>query len=426
MRFNQNVIYLVIFFLHITHVVLGKELKPSVLVYGNGIEAFAAAMQSANSNVPTIWVVKNKDLVPEMTTVPLQITANQDLNGGLWSDLLMEIYESKEKTDSLLNTLQADLNPQLVLNALERMIQRKPNLQVVKDMSILDLKEDKKEVRIQLSDRRKLKVRAVVDATADAELLRFFENHMVVNRSDSIAKIENLSQDKQRTIITIGEQENAIYAYTFNDIYAAHINNVFFIASLFKDNKNINAFPIRSNLGQGVGATAAYCAFFKTTTDKIDIRKLQMELITFEARLLPFKDIRIEDSNFHGLQKLFLSGVFPWNNQDGIYLLQDSLPVSTAAVKDVFTTLSSRSQLWYADNKSENFTLEGLSSLIKLISFRGNEIDVEIEKDWKKKLKFTDDYQKDKIINRYEFAVLVDKYINPFVKMVNRNGEILK
>jgi hypothetical protein len=37
-----------------------KEVKPSLLVYGSGIEAFAAAVQAARSNVPTLWI-KNAD-----------------------------------------------------------------------------------------------------------------------------------------------------------------------------------------------------------------------------------------------------------------------------------------------------------------------------------------------------------------------------
>ncbi|KAF5298094.1 hypothetical protein FQR65_LT19621 [Abscondita terminalis] len=44
-----------------------KTKKPTLLVYGNDIEAFSSALQSAKSGVATLWVVDQQTLVPSLT-----------------------------------------------------------------------------------------------------------------------------------------------------------------------------------------------------------------------------------------------------------------------------------------------------------------------------------------------------------------------
>src|SRR5690606_39891905 len=58
--------------------------------------------------------------------------------------------------------------------------------------------------------------------------------------------------------------------------------------------------------GQTMGAIVSYCAFFKTTVDKIDLRTLQNELLTFRSRLLPAQDVSFKDQNFMSLQRMYL------------------------------------------------------------------------------------------------------------------------
>src|SRR5690606_30214314 len=74
-------------------------------------------------------------------------------------------------------------------------------------------------------------------------------------------------------------------------------------------NKSPHKIPLLMLSGQALGASAAYCAFFKTTTDKINIRTLQGELLTYHGQLIPFQDIAIDDPHFTVIQRIGAAGI---------------------------------------------------------------------------------------------------------------------
>lgn len=72
-----------------------KRSRPQVLVYGYGVDAYAAAVQSALSNLNTVWVVNGDRVMPELTTEPVSITRNDHLDAGIWANLLAGIKDRK-------------------------------------------------------------------------------------------------------------------------------------------------------------------------------------------------------------------------------------------------------------------------------------------------------------------------------------------
>src|SRR5690606_10334647 len=130
---------------------------------------------------------------------------------------------------------------------------------------------------------------------------------------------------------------------------------LFFTKSLMPEIADMETIPFRAHVGQALGAMAAYCAFFKTTGDKVDVRKLQTELMGFRARLLPWKDVTVSDPNYAAVQKGYLATLL--EGKEGDRLLDGKDSVAIDSVKSIFNQLYSRSQLWFLDNTADYFTL---------------------------------------------------------------------
>lgn len=403
-----------------------KEIKPTLLVYGDGIEAFAAALQAVRSNVPTVWVFNKQTYLEEITSRRLSVRSNASLLGGIWKDVLIETGQLKGKDDSLLVALQRDLNPQLLRNAVERILAKERNLTLIGAARITKMVDGKKDVTVTLSDKRKFKVRAMVDATTEGDTRKYVVSTDLFAKPGRILPITEIGVNKRRTLVSIGEYADVVYGYTWSDLFARRVSNIFYTSGLVQVGLDDNSLPLRSNLGQALGAAAGYCSFFKTTADKVDMRKLQTELLTFDARLLPWLDASSSDVHFKSIQKIYLVSLLPADGEQKLLAFNGEASVDINSVKEVFNSLYSRSQLWFVDEKVGVFELKELLALIKQVSFRGDELDREVEKEWSRKLKFKGDYDPAHVVSRYEFAVLVDRYADPYVKAVDTDGKILR
>lgn len=407
--------------------VSAKEVKPTLLVYGSGIEAFAAALQAARSNVPTLWVIDESTYLADLTNRELSVTSNTDLLGGIWKDLMIETGQLKKKDDTTVAVMQRAINPQLLRNALDRMVSKQKNLTVVQGLKVLGVSKGKKELTVTLSNKRKYDVRAMVDATPTAESRKFVISTDLFSKPGRVLTVAEMTAERRRTLVAIGEYEGAVYGYSWGDVLSRNVSNVFFVASLVQVGLDDNSLPLRANLGQAIGASAAYCAFFKTNAEEVEVRKLQTELLAFDNRTLPFSDISSSSDNYRSLEKIFLVSLLPLESAGTKLVFRGDDAVEVASVKDVFNKLYSRSQLWFVDNTTKKyFELKDLLTLIKYVSFRGDEVDREVEKEWSRKLKFEGEYNPSHVVSRYEFAVLVDRYANPYVKSVDAEGRILR
>ncbi|WP_158499861.1 FAD-dependent oxidoreductase [Sphingobacterium paucimobilis] len=406
--------------------VKAKEVKPTLLVYGDGIEAFAAALQAVRSNVPTIWVSTKSTYLEDLTKRRISVTSNSRLLGGIWKDILIETGQLKGKDDSLLVALQRDMDPQLLRNAIERMLSKERNLTLIQTAGITKVVDGKKDVTVTLSNKRKYKVRAMVDATEGGDTRAFVVSTDVFTKPARVLSVAEIEAAKRRTLVSIGEYADVVYGYTWSDLFARRVSNIFYTSGLVQVGLDDNSLPLRANLGQALGAAAGYCSFFKTTADKVDMRKLQTELLTFDARLLPWLDVSSSDVHFKSIQKIYLVSLLPAGEEQNPLVFSGETPVNIDRVKEVFNSLYSRSQLWFVDKKDGVFELKELLALIKQVSFRGDELDREVEKEWSRKLKFEGDYDPNHVVSRYEFAVLVDRYADPYAKAVDVEGKILR
>ena len=198
--------------------------------------------------------------------------------------------------------------------------------------------------------------------------------------------------------------------------------------SVLPANKNIQYLPLQLTLGQGAGTVAAYCAFFKTTTNNLNVRIIQGELLDFKGYLLPFTDISPKDPDWRAIQQVcatgLIKGILHIKRNDSEFLFKPDSLVSTAEIKPVLIEIYTRAFLWFNKEKpGERFTLGNLVSFISDYTLTDPQVlKFRIKRDWKSLYKFKTDFDLNRQITRREFAVLANKFLNPFARTVDLNG----
>lgn len=185
-------------------------------------------------------------------------------------------------------------------------------------------------------------------------------------------------------------------------------------------------------LGQGAGTVAAFCAFFKTTTDHLNVRAIQGEILDFKGYILPLSDITWGDPDFRAIQQVCATGVLqmqtqPLNGKALKVVFNGDSSVRTAEVKPVINEIYTRGFLWFNKSKpGEYFTVENLLSFISEITLQEPKpLQVEVQKQWKTGYHFKTDFDLKQPITRREFAVLANKFLNPFARRVDLSGKLI-
>src|SRR5690606_19763460 len=107
---------------------LAQRKRPQVLVYGYGVDAYAAALQSAWSNLNTIWIVNGDKPIPELTSTMIAVTAGEGLDAGIWAHLLAKTLRHDKASDSLSAIAKRRINPRIVQNVLDSVLKATTNL----------------------------------------------------------------------------------------------------------------------------------------------------------------------------------------------------------------------------------------------------------------------------------------------------------
>lgn len=400
-----------------------KKKKPNVLVYGSDIIAFSAALQSAKSDVPTLWVVSQPEAMGGLLAQPTQVDNTYTIDGGIWLDILMDMAISKVKDDSLAAVVKRDIQPELFSNVVKKALDSQPNLTVIYDTKVKALKQNKKDWTVLLDDKKRLNVRAIVDASKEQGLRVSFLKNTTDRVIQPLKPVADLTAEQIRTLVASGQLNKTLYGVQLSDILnGEHAGFIDLLGVSEVLNSDKNNLPLASAIGQAIGATAAYMAFFKTTADKIDVRKLQTELLTYGMRIVPYQDLRINDVNFLAIQKVGLVAILSQEEGEKEFMLARDQYVSLEEVKPVFDELYTRAQLWFLDHKGEYFKWKDFLSLVQFVGLKGDEVKDQVEKEWSTKLNFQGDFDENALVTRYQFAVILDRYAGPYSKAVNTTG----
>ncbi len=423
---NFRIFVLICLFFPIT-LLAQKKQKPRLLVYGSDITAFSAALQAAKSNVPTVWVINEVEMLPEFRKGALKVNNNEHLDSGIWMELLMKMAISNKPSDSLAYIVKKDFNNQLALNAVEKLLSDYPALRIVKNQQAIKVSRNKRNWEVQLSNKEQYVVHALIDASSDADLTKQISWKEKTNPSVSFSKPDELTLALSRTTLGLAELESDLRMILLKDILSFEQDNLFDLGLLRKVGKNEGSLAFQSAYGQVLGATAGYVAFFKTDSKQIDVRKLQAELMTYKMRMMPYQDVMISNPHYASIQKLYLTGFFLGESKDGKYILGIDDQVSFADIKPVMNEMYTRSQLWFLDNYREGeVQWKELLSLIKFIFFKGDEVEKQISKDWSTKRKFNGEFNPDLPVSKVQFAVMTDLYSDSFAKGVTEEGKFKK
>lgn len=413
---------------------LAQSKRPQVLVYGYGVDAYAAALQSSLSNLNTVWVVNGDKMIPELTSEMISITSDAGLDAGVWANLLAKTLRHDKPSDSLSVMARRRINPRIVQNVIDSVLKAAQNLTIVEQGQVRSIKKSGKDWQIELADKNRFKVRAVVDASKDAYLYQ-----MAGGAVDSIAARTVVPDayfqstaygELFRTGVAVGERDGHAFTLPLPGLIPGDDSNLFLTQRtpvvqqlLAGDEKDI---PLLMHVGQAVGAAAAYVAFFKTTSDKVDVRDVQGELLKYGARLMPFSDVAIEKPHFLAIQRIGATGMLTGRTgEDGRVYFDTDNAVTAAEVKPVLNQLFSRSQIWFVDHADvDTLTLADVFSYIKFVGQRGNELEGQVQKNWKRRFHFEDEYDEQRIATRKYVAVLLDAYCGPFSVKVGLDGTI--
>ncbi|MVN92634.1 FAD-dependent oxidoreductase [Mucilaginibacter aquatilis] len=184
-------------------------------------------------------------------------------------------------------------------------------------------------------------------------------------------------------------------------------------------------------VGQGAGCIAAYCAFFKTTTKNLNVRTIQGELLDYKGYLMPFSDVTISDPNFRAIQQVsatgMLKGIQKVNGKTAAVLFNADSLVTTAEVEPAIREIYTRAFIWFNKEKpGKQFTVGNLLSFISEITLTDPKVlNANMEKQWKDNFKFSLPFDMNRTLTRREFAVLTNKYLNPFARTVDLSGKLI-
>ena len=196
-------------------------------------------------------------------------------------------------------------------------------------------------------------------------------------------------------------------------------------------NGSITDPAVQMTLGQGVGASAAWCAFFKKTTKELDVRKIQDEILIYNGSIMPFNDMPKSDPAYRAMQQLgatgMLRGVVKPTGNRAEFLFKPDTIVYTAEVKPFLNEIYARSFLWFnRTNPGETFTVGNLLSYISEMSLTDPEtLQKMMRAAWQTTYKFNTAFDIKRPVTRREFAILANKYLNPFSRKVDISGKLV-
>ncbi|MFD0766262.1 FAD-dependent oxidoreductase [Mucilaginibacter lutimaris] len=416
-----------------------ETIRTDVLVIGGGASGVAAAVQSARSNVKTLLIVQGSQLgggINDRFNL-----YNTSLASGIYAEFgsrIREFYRSCPGYDSSRN-VPLMVEPEIATALIKKMTDTAKNLTVKLNTSFKSIKKDGIGwvVTVTIDGRTAIiKAKLLVDATEKIDVAAAaasltdsvkvmvpYDRYMPYNRGSQL----------YRTAIAVGDgmpgasKPFPAHSIPLGAVVAKDQDNLLITGKVMSTKDP----SVQMSIGQGVGATAAYCIFFNTTTKNLKPRIIQGEILDHKGMLLPFADIKITDRDYRAIQQVGATGLLHGmqkvnGNRTDVLFMPDIL-VRTAEIKPFLNEIYSRSFLWFnSENPGELFTLANLLSYISEITLR-DPVNLQdgLRKTWKTYYHFPTDFNPNRPATRREFAVLANRFLNPFARKVDMSGRLV-
>jgi len=431
-------------------ITFAQTIKTDVLVIGGSPSGVATAMQCARSKVKTILAVQDSSLGNFHGTEMVSVETSSNIPSGIWGEFRKRIQDFYKKTPGFDTAYNAPLKfePAVASSILKKITDTAKNLTVYANTSFTTIKKDGDKWDVSFSQNEKIvKViaRVIIDGTENGEVAAK-AGAKFSTTLDNIKDNSRLSD--YRTSIVCGNDfpgqlytdvnspknnypSYPAYCIPINSVLLKGVDNILVTERLLPANRSGQYLPVQLSLGQGIGTIAAYCGFFKTTTNNLNVRVIQGELLDFKAYLLPFADITPKDHDWRAIQQVCATGLLKGAQQvsgkDAQFLFKPDSTVNTAEVQPVLTEIYTRAFLWFAKEKpGEKFTLGNLLSFISDYTLTDPLVlKYRVQKDWTGQYKFKPGFDLNAPITRREFAVLANRFLNPFARTVDLNGRLV-
>ncbi len=172
--------------------------------------------------------------------------------------------------------------------------------------------------------------------------------------------------------------------------------------------------------GQAAGTLAALAVQDKKEPRNVSVRKVQSALLESKAYIMPLYDVKPQSPDFDAIQRISVTGLirttgeaYKWANRTWFY------PDSTISLKEFTESM----QILYkipVSNDASAITMEKLSESLSSLIPGLTEASTR-EEIWKEVSPRA--YALALPIKRRELAVLLDKYLQPFDKEINHQGQ---
>ncbi|WP_411274296.1 hypothetical protein [Daejeonella sp.] len=400
---------------------IAQTTKTGVLVIGNTAASVAASLQSARSGAKTILLTQtpaiNVDLSREDIPYLQKIQNHYKV-------------KLKKKPGAKDSTVALDLNMRKdqYLKLIKSVIDTTKNLSLTLNTALEKIEKDGKGWEVKLKNGQKIKADVVVDATENLFITSILRVDVTKTMGNSVALNSPFDSKLYRSTVAsanYGANASSAIPISIGAFLPAGVENFIIVPKSTSTMKLVSM-----SAGQAAGTIASYCAFFKTTTKNINVRAVQTELLTFDAQLIPLADVPENAPNFLTFQRMALSGLLkPVISKEGdrsVMKFDTIGTISSEQLRIPVREFYSRSQIWFADNKKEVMTIEDAISLFMFTATRGDELKKEIEEGWKESFQFESKFDLKRPITRKEFAILADRYLQPFNIKVDFAGNLLR
>ncbi|HEY4327072.1 MAG TPA: FAD-dependent oxidoreductase [Mucilaginibacter sp.] len=427
-----------------------QTIKTDVLVIGNGACGAAAAIQCARSKIKTVYFLRDSlpFLSPQAPTM-CTIGANRNIQSGIWGEFRKRVHDFYKKIPGYDTSNNAVLRfePNTGASILKKIADTVKNLTVYINGTFTAIKKngDGWDVSFIRSGKTiDVKTRIVVDATDTGEVAskagvkitaRYTNNNTNQFKTyrTSIAAIEESPELRSENVKTSNAYYPPFPAYIvpIRAMLSKDADNLLIAEKVLMGKQDIQSLSLQLETGQGIGTVAAYCAFFKTTTKNLNVRTIQGELLDFKGYLLPFTDIPLKDRNWRAIQQVcatgLLKGVLQTSGDSTKFAFNPDSLVKTDEVKPVLTEIYTRAFLWFIKEKpGEKFTIANLLSFIGDHTLTNSQVLIgSVQKAWKTQYRFTTDFDLNRQVTRREFAVLANRFLNPFARTVDLDGNVV-
>lgn len=181
--------------------------------------------------------------------------------------------------------------------------------------------------------------------------------------------------------------------------------------------------PVVLGIGQAAGALAATSIQKKQNPSEISIRSVQNALLKSNAYIMPFIDVKKEDSAFSAMQRIGATGIlkgtgitYKWANQTWFY------PKRIVSEHEWKTGLLPYfPQLEKMAASGAGLTLPYITSVLETIQPKTDtSITQQDWTDWEIDQAFNDNTE----LNRRTVSILTDELLNPFKVEIDWNGRI--